>query len=370
MNKSLTIQLLLCFLTLLSQAQKSQNQRGVIVLNLEKMKFLPKEFYIEKINDYRENKDAVAYIFPLFNKNSKIPNLIAFDLSNGCFNAVKDFIEKATPKNKEYHPLEIQLKKFILLENITNDGKIKGDCYLSFSFNLLTDYGESKYLSDFTATSSYYRGSKNRISVEPILRQMLENGLNYINTWMTTQAASNILLAKKTEIKFTDYFDKVEGDTIYYASNRPLKWDDFQSKTESSKYAAMVFPSFGYNERVLLNNGIINVVLAMKIFVPKSACWVKNGAGTSYALNHEQRHFDIAKIVAERFKQNLTAVLLPVNNYDGVINVQYFDSLRELSKLEKQYDDETAHGVNAEEQHLWDTKIDNWLLEFSKRKVD
>ena len=363
MSNILTFQFLLCFSCSVCFGQGEAKNKQFIVLKDEKLAVEPKEFYVERLIDNRENKEAVAWLIPPFIKKGHPPKTLTIDLKNGGFKAIKQFNEYALPKNKNYHPLEIVLTKFKAQETITGIGQIKGQVDLGFSFNIITEFGESRHLSDYSSSSTYYRNPENQIDVEPILRHMLEKGLIYIDNLINKEVGSNILLAKKTAIKFTDYFDKVEGDTIYYSTNRPLKWDDFQSKTAVSKFEAVVFASFGYNEQVIFKDGVIRIVLEMKVYVPKSACWVKNGSSTPYALNHEQRHFDIAKIVAERYKQKLSNVILPVNNYDGIINVNYFDSLSELNNLEKQYDDETAHGINNTIQNEWDIKIDSWLHE-------
>jgi hypothetical protein len=69
-----------------------------------------------------------------------------------------------------------------------------------------------------------------------------------------------------------------------------------------------------------------NVTSALNRICPKVLAGQKNGARTPYSLNHEQRHFDIVKLVMEHFKQQLLKEKFTVDNYDGPINVQYLDS--------------------------------------------
>ena len=78
-----------------------------------------------------------------------------------------------------------------------------------------------------------------------------------------------------------------------------------------------------------INNGIIDLKLEMKVCLPKSACWVRDGSRNNYTLNHEQRHFDIVEIIAEQFKTKILQENLPVNNFDGPINVDYLDAIRD-----------------------------------------
>jgi hypothetical protein len=239
----------------------------------------------------------------------------------------------------------------------------KGRVALAMSFYLKRADDEPVHLVDYTGAAVYNRIAGPPQQIEPTLRLVLKNSLVYLNTWMNRQADSNIKLAKGVKLTLTDYTEKTEADSIYYAVNRPLTWNDFQSKTISNKFDAEVFPTIGYEEHNEITKGIINVKLAIKVCLPKSVCWVKDGSRNSYVLNHEQRHFDIAKIAAEHFEQKLKAENLPVDNYDGPVNVDYLDAYREMNKLQKQYDDETHHGTNQAVQQQWNVRIDKELKE-------
>jgi predicted secreted Zn-dependent protease len=108
--------------------------------------------------------------------------------------------------------------------------------------------------------------------------------------------------------------------------------------------------------------------MSMKVYLPKSDCWVRNRGLDDYALDHEQRHFDIAKIVAAHFKQKIIAINLPPDNYDGEINVEYLETLRELHRMQMQYDKETRHGSNRHSQEQWGEKIDRELKALGIKK--
>jgi hypothetical protein len=178
---------------------------------------------------------------------------------------------------------------------------------------------------------------------------------------MNQQAGTNSKLAKAVKITFTDYSEKPEGDSIYYSVSRPLTWDDFQSKIPNHRFDAEVFPTVGYNERKEVINSVINVGLEIKVCLPKSAAWVKDGNRNNYTLNHEQRHFDIVKIAAGHFKKKIDAENLTVSNYEGIINFEYLETYREMNSLQKQYDDETLHGADQSAQQRWNERIDQEL---------
>src|SRR6185312_644094 len=239
-------------------------------------------------------------------------------------------------------------------------GKINGHLVVSLSFALQRDYGIVTGLVDYSGGLRYTRPDTQTDMPESIIRQGIENALVYFNTWINKYAGSDIRLAKAVKVRFTDYTEKPEGDTIYYSTKRPLRWEDFKDKQRTSEYAAAVFAGIGYVEHTEVNKGTIDLNIEVKVYLPKSAAWTRGGLD-SYSLNHEQRHFDIAKIVGEHFKQKITAMNLPVATYDGYINEQYLETLREADRMQKQYDRETRHGSDRQAQDEWNEKIDNEL---------
>jgi hypothetical protein len=354
--------LILVFLFVLcTMAGPATAQKIEIALRDSPLPFTPNEFYIASVIDMRDNRDAAGWLLMGINNSTGEKKTLPADFAAGWFNAVKRFIDHNVPKNTSLHPVEIGLKTFRLTETKLPDNRVEGHVNLNLSFDLQTAYAGPHHLTGYNGSAVYTRNAGNPQDIGPILTHALVNGLAYFNNWMNKAAETNIYLAKGVKLSFTDYKENTEGDTIYYAADRPLTWADFQSNVANSKYDADVFPSIGYDEQLEVNKSIINIRIDLKAFLPKSACWVKNGSRNDYTLNHEQRHFDIAKISAERFKQKLKAENLPVGNYDGYINVDYLDAYREMNALQKQYDDETRHGSNQYEQQKWNDKIDSLL---------
>lgn len=350
------IGLLLPALTAFKQGDKSPT---FIELQDQRLAINPKEFYVADVIDERKDK-----VFARILSASVPPVKGTANLSvemKGGFATVKSYIENNLSANHKLRPVIITIKTLKISESPLSDGRVDGQIKMELSFGLQKG-DEVTHLTAYTGSAAYQRKAGPPQQVEPVLRSTINNGLIYLNNWMNAQADNNIKLAKGVKVSFADYSEPEEGDTIYYNINRPLKWTDFRAKPQySSKYGAEVFASLGYTEDVKLINGIINIKLAMKVYVPKSACWVKEFGAGDYHLNHEQRHFDIVKLVAERFKLQLSQMKLSTDNYDGPINVAYFDALREIDKLQKQYDSETQHSINTYQQKQWCDKIDKEL---------
>lgn len=339
-----------------------------IILHDELIPLTPKEFYVANVIDERDTRSAIAWILPVGSTQSNQPKAYPVDLQGGGFAAVKQFIDHNLPRDQSLRPVVIGLKKFMVTESALPGGRVEGHVTLIMSFDMERGDDEMLHLADYNGTAIYTRNAGLPQEIEPTLRHVLESGLVYLNTWMNQQAGTNIKLAKAVKVSFTDYTEKPEGDTIYYAISRPLRWDDFQSKIADSRFDAEVMPTIGYDEHTGITKGIVELNLAIKVCLPKSACWVKEGSRNDYTLNHEQRHFDIAKIAAEHFKQKIKAENLPVSNYDGPVNVDYLEAYREMDTLQKQYDNETRHGTDQSAQQRWNERIDKELRELGVKR--
>jgi len=336
-----------------------------IILKNEHINIKPQHFYIKNITDERADKTAALLTGSETSPNNQHEKYTA-DFKGGTLPVVQQLIVfNGLDINNSGFPLIGRIKKFSDTETVAGN-KVQGHILLTMSFYVDKGEDEIIHLTDYNGNADYTRGMGPAQNVEPILRQILESSLIYINTWMNQQAEHSIKLATVVKVIFTNYTEKLEGDTIYYNTKRPLSWDDFQSKIGSSKYDAEVFPTIGYEEQTEVVKGSVVIHIAMKVSLPKSACWVKSGGQNRYALNHEQRHFDIAKIAAIHFEQKLNAAHLPVNNYDGLINVDYLDAYREMNDMQKKYDDETRHGSDEPAQQKWNELIDAELSSMHK----
>ena len=92
------------------------------------------------------------------------------------------------------------------------------------------------------------------------------------------------------------------------------------------------------------------------------------GNKSAYILNHEQKHFDIAFINTLLFIQSLRQAHFTATNYQALIEKIYNETAEAMSRIQDQYDAETAHSMIPEKQSLWDEKIRRQLLLSIKEK--
>ncbi|HEY9197541.1 MAG TPA: hypothetical protein VIM77_14800, partial [Mucilaginibacter sp.] len=254
---------------------KAQKINGPIVLNEGQFLLRPGGFYIAGVIDERSDQTAVAWLLPSTQITPGTPRYM-LDLAGGASAAIKRFVEKSLPQDKSLQPVIIRIKNLRLDETAQPGGKVEGKLSAVFSFFLKKAEGDV-HLTDYRGGSNYSRGAGQQMDVGALFSNSVQGALLYFNTWINRQAGTNIKLAKAVKLSFTDYTEEPEGDTIYYSRKRPLTWDDFQQKPPNSRYEAEVFPSIGYGEHVNVVNGIVEVSISVKAYLPKSACWVNNG---------------------------------------------------------------------------------------------
>ncbi|QQL50054.1 hypothetical protein [Mucilaginibacter ginkgonis] len=282
--------------------------------------------------------------------------------ANGVAGAVKKYIDDNTVVAGKAKPVRISIKKLLLNETTINGKSVDGELQIQFGFDLVIGDDLYTHLIDYKGAVRYSRLPNQTGAADIYIRMGIQNSLKFFNDWLDQHKNNDAALANNVRLVFKDYTEKEESDTIYYSPKRPLTWDDFQDKVSArGGYAAEVIPGLGFTESNEVKSGELIVEMRLKVFLPKSAAYVEPGQKNDVNLNHEQRHFDIVKIISNRFKKGLLAQQLPVHNYDGDINVAYFDALRQITAMQKQYDTETRHGMNLGQQEVWNKKIDTEL---------
>ena len=341
----------LCLVLIMSMQAPAQ-----IILKDEQIDVKQQAFYIVEVQDERTEKTPVAQLATRTADHQV--KLVATNLQAAPASAISRYLQRNLAMDRNRWPVIMQIKDLKIIETPSADGRIEGQIHVALDFGLDKPYG-FEHLVAYPGRLRYVRSIDNALSVERNLRSMLKGGLEYLNQWIKDNAQTSRKLATGVKISIGDYTEKTEGDTIYYSAKRPLTWADFQSKWRpSGPYQAAVMPSIGYTQEMKVNAGIIEVKLLMKAYVPKSACWVSPTGRDAYALNHEQRHFDIVKIIAEQYKQKLKEAKLKPDTYEAFINMQYLDSFRDMDKMQKAYDEETSHGQNRGIQEQWNRRID------------
>jgi hypothetical protein len=152
------------------------------------------------------------------------------------------------------------------------------------------------------------------------------------------------------------------SDTIYYAMDRPITWDDFQGKAEENSIAGAVTSSgFGYGAAITTTEDAIYINLNVYTYFSRSRSWKKSMIHSDYHLEHEQHHCDITMLGAEEFCNAIREAHFTANNYKQLI-AEIFDKMfNENTELQETYDSQTEHSINREMQFAWNKKINETM---------
>lgn len=312
------------------------------------------DYYIEKVIDDRSPEQVFANLWHR-DGNGKYKSFPS-EINGGSKLAISNFLLYGLPRNKEARPMQIRILDLNIREN--NETKyVSGQISLKVQFELEKNWG-TQALTSYAMKLNYTRSINNPESIELHLRKVLGNSLKYIYQWVKKESATNILLAKGLQVSFKNY-EEEDTDTIYYHKDRALSFDDFRAKSpQNNKFQAAIFPSFGYDLHRELKEGFIQIQVILKVYMIRSASWASALIKSNYSLNHEQRHFDLVKLIAERFKSKLISEKLNPDNYEGIISFEYLQFYREMNRLQDKYDQETNHGMNKSKQDDWNRWID------------
>ena len=169
-----------------------------------------------------------------------------------------------------------------------------------------------------------------------------------------------IQLCVESSVKAQREYIMPEGKII---NNRTLLWGDFlghAAKSINPNVAAATQPAiYAVVDSVAEHpNNRITIKFRIKCAF-QSASWVRESLGdhSDYILNHEQDHYDIALIFANKLQADLCSRDYSMDNYFKEIESIYIPLMQKYDKTEDDYDKESDHSLIKENQALWDMRI-------------
>jgi hypothetical protein len=341
--------------------------RDVITLRPDPLPFTPTDYYISTVTDMRPG--AVLGLGRWFTTVGQPAALV--DLPGGTAAGIEQFIKQNLKQNNSLRAVAMRIRECRINETAQGN-RISGTLNFAVVFELVRNSdGETipVKLTEFRTKGQYVRPANQTQVVEQSLRQSVVAALRTFDNYMKKEGHTDGRLATRLNMVLKDYVRNQDNDTVFYSLDRPLSWSDFQAPPRvASRYAAEVNPNFAYEGHSKVVNGVVELTVTVKTFTLKSGSWVKAPALNAYSLNHEQRHFDIAKIITERFKNKLNPDSLSIEDYNSNIQYQFLESYREMSRMQELYDGETNHGLNVAAQERWNTRIDADLKMYGIKK--
>jgi predicted metallopeptidase len=161
--------------------------------------------------------------------------------------------------------------------------------------------------------------------------------------------------------------NKIVGDTIIWNENYHLMKGDFKGKPKGKNAGWTVA---GIYFRMKETSDTIKFIVET-IFIRSKSFLRENSPNV---LIHEQLHFDITELFSRKLRQRLAGKnFKAVKNISEEIQKMHSKAMEESGWKEKNYDDDTEHGVNSVNQKEWNEKVAaeiKGLEQFSSIEVD
>lgn len=151
-------------------------------------------------------------------------------------------------------------------------------------------------------------------------------------------------------------------DTIYWNASQKLKWEDFKGQPDkTTNLLAMTHAGIGYE--VACNNGELKLKIYCYFNVTKS--WTKE-TDSEQLLRHEQVHFDITELYTRMLRKKLSELSDPCGKDIKELDKAYSSIFKACAERQDDYDRESEHSLNEEQQKLWGEKVARELNELNR----
>lgn len=148
------------------------------------------------------------------------------------------------------------------------------------------------------------------------------------------------------------------GDTIYYDFNTRLSWQDFRGEVPSgAPWGAMTASGFSFNSSMVEEENEIEIYVGVYTFFTKHDSWKKPAVNSGYHLEHEQHHFDITRLYAQKMVQEIKKAHFTIGNYRKLLYSIFDKVYNESIATQHEYDNQTKNSLDIEKQEEWNKKI-------------
>lgn len=283
-------------------------------------------------------------------------------IKDGLAGGIGIFYKNSIQKTDKDRTIQLKVLEFTINEKLQSSKVASGELKVKFGYFLKTSF-EPVHLVDYEAGITYQRSIHRTDLINQILSRGITNSIVFINDWINEHATHNRKLAKTVRLEIVEKINRSDRDTVFYSPDRRLSWSDFrESPNRSSGYNATIFTSLAMEGSPFMEEGVLVLPVEVKVYMLPESSWAKSGGKNDYSLNHEQKHFDVTRIVGNRLINRLKALNVTPENYEAAVNDAFLDSYREMNKLQEIYDASTRHGLDREAQSRWNAIIDQALM--------
>jgi len=142
------------------------------------------------------------------------------------------------------------------------------------------------------------------------------------------------------ELEWTDFVGEVDTKSI---------WNAYTDWVTSYRFSR---PDFAGSRA--------RVTITVQLLLARNS-WVKPDKKSDALLDHERGHFNIGRICSRQIERTINSSYFSASNYHKEIDDVYWAEIGKCKEFERQYDLETKHYNDREQQMVWNKKIADLL---------
>lgn len=147
---------------------------------------------------------------------------------------------------------------------------------------------------------------------------------------------------------------------IIWKSDVKLNWNNFKSNlnNEFNGDDIAAYASCGWEISVKGSSDPKQpVTIEVVTLFNEEKSWKHPDTNDDYTLNHEQKHFDICELFARKFRREIALNIKNSGDYNKKFQKMYDQALKDYKNFQMMYDKETHHGLNKEQQEIYNLRI-------------
>ncbi|HEX8357834.1 MAG TPA: hypothetical protein VF610_10495 [Segetibacter sp.] len=149
---------------------------------------------------------------------------------------------------------------------------------------------------------------------------------------------------------------------IRWNYDQQLRWEDFGGKaSDTSKFAAETFAEICY--QYTSDNGK-DFEFEVYATFNRNSSWFRKEMQCENLLKHEQLHFNIAALFAEKLRRDFKNYCFSAN-YEQEINQIFTRNKLGYQAMQYLYDEQTNHSLNQQKQTEWEKYINSELNKYT-----
>jgi len=157
-------------------------------------------------------------------------------------------------------------------------------------------------------------------------------------------------------------------EKIPWTETKQLTWDDFRGTPQAgANFVASTNSGMAFSFSFTVKNGKRTIEHSVTCnFYPKLS-WFKSGKVSEYILKHEQTHFAISEWHARILRKRIAETEFSKNSKKE-IETLYRKTELERQNVQNEYDLQSDHSKNKEEEYRWREIVANQLKAYERWK--